>query len=260
MDSKPDIIPDISPERQPLLKHLTELRKRLLWSIVIMGVGMAIAYLFVDPIYGFLVKPLAESMGPGDSHRMIYTSLTEAFFTSMKVSFFAGVFLTFPFLLWQVWLFIAPGLYKNERKTFLPFLVETPVLFFIGGAVSYYMVLPMAWPFFLSFQTTSAETALPIQLEARISEYLDFVMGLVFAFGLCFQLPVLLVLMAKAGMVTADSLVKRRKYAIVTIFVVAAILTPPDVLSQTLLAVPLLLLYELSIFLVRHVQKPKQPL
>ena len=251
---------EIDAERQSLLQHLTELRKRLLWSIVIMGVGMGVCYLFVDAIYDFLVSPLAESMGPDDSHRMIYTSLTEAFFTSMKVSFFAGVFLTFPFLLWQVWMFIAPGLYKNERKAFLPFLIATPILFFIGGAVLYYLVLPMAWPFFLSFQTTSAETALPIQLEARISEYLDFVLGLVFAFGLCFQLPILLALMAKAGMITAADLSKRRKYAIVIIFVVAAILTPPDILSQILLAVPLFILYEISIILVRYVQKPANSL
>ncbi len=250
---------DIDIERQPLLQHLTELRKRLLWSIVIMGAGMGVCYLFVDAIYGFLVHPLAHSMGPDDSHRMIYTSMTEAFFTSMKVSFFAGLFLTFPFLLWQVWLFIAPGLYKNERRAFLPFLVATPVLFFIGGAILYYLVLPMALPFFLGFQTTSAETGLPIQLEARISEYLNFVMGLVFAFGLCFQLPILLALMGKAGMITAETLSKWRKYAIVIIFIVAAILTPPDILSQILLAVPLLVLYELSIFLVRHVQKPAKP-
>ncbi len=247
-------------ERQTLLQHLTELRKRLLWSLLIMGAGMGICYMFVDPIYGFLVKPLAQSMGPDDSHRMIYTSLTEAFFTTMKVSFFAGIFLTFPFLLWQVWLFIAPGLYKNERRAFLPFIIATPFLFFLGGACLYYLILPMAWPFFLSFQTTSTETHLPIQLEAKISEYLDFVMGLIFAFGLCFQLPILLTLMGKAGMITAESLAARRKYAIVIIFVVAAFLTPPDVLSQVLLAVPLLLLYELSIFLVRHVQKPAKPL
>lgn len=250
---------DIDIERQPLLQHLTELRKRLLWSILIMAAGMGVCYLFVDKLYRFLVHPLAQSMGPDDSHRMIYTSLTEAFFTSMKVSFFAGLFLTFPFLLWQVWMFLAPGLYKNERRAFLPFLIATPVLFFIGGAVLYYLVLPMAWPFFLGFQTTSVETGLPIQLEARISEYLDFVLGLVFAFGLCFQLPVLLALMGKAGMITADTLAKRRKYAVVIIFIVAAILTPPDILSQILLAVPLLILYELSILLVRHVQKPAKP-
>lgn len=245
-----------NPERLHLLQHLVELRKRLLWSILIMMVGMSICYMFVDQIYDFLVAPLAEAMGPYDSHRLIYTGLTEAFFTSLKVTFFAGVFLTFPFLLWQIWLFMAPGLYRQERMAFLPFLVATPVLFFIGGAVLYYLVLPLAWPFFLSFQTTPAETALPIQLEARISEYLNLVMTLIFAFGLCFELPVLLALMGKAGMVTADTLVKRRKYAVVLIFIAAAILTPPDILSQCLLAIPLMILYELSIVLVRHVQKP----
>lgn len=248
-----------SPERLTLIQHLSELRKRLLWVIVIMAVGMCVCYLYVDQIYDFLVAPLAKAMGPHDSHRLIYTGLTEAFFTTLKVTFFAGIFLTFPFLLWQIWLFMAPGLYKNERGAFLPFLIATPVLFFLGGACLYYLVLPMAWPFFLSFQTTPAETALPIQLEARVSEYLSLVMTLIFAFGFCFELPVLLGLMGKAGMITADTLAKRRKYAIILIFIVAAILTPPDVLSQCLLAAPLLVLYEISILLVRHVQKPANP-
>jgi sec-independent protein translocase protein TatC len=246
-------------ERMTLIQHLTELRKRLLWVLVIMAAGMGICYLFVDQIYDFLVAPLADAMGPYDSRRLIYTGLTEAFFTSLKVTFFAGVFLTFPFLLWQIWLFIAPGLYKAERKAFLPFLVATPALFFLGGACLYYLVLPMALPFFLSFQTTPSETALPIQLEARISEYLSLIMTLIFAFGLCFEMPVLLALMGKTGMITAEALRKQRRYAVVIIFVVAAILTPPDILSQVLLAVPLLLLYELSIVLVRHVQKPANP-
>lgn len=246
-------------ERMTLIQHLTELRKRLLWVLVIMAAGMGICYLFVDQIYDFLVAPLADAMGPYDSRRLIYTGLTEAFFTSLKVTFFAGVFITFPFLLWQIWLFIAPGLYKTERNAFLPFLVATPALFFLGGACLYYLVLPMALPFFLSFQTTPAETALPIQLEARVSEYLNLLMTLIFSFGLCFEMPVLLALMGKTGMITAETLSRQRRYAIVIIFVVAAILTPPDILSQVLLAVPLLLLYELSIILVRHVQKPAKP-
>ncbi|HQX26878.1 MAG TPA: twin-arginine translocase subunit TatC [Alphaproteobacteria bacterium] len=246
-------------ERMTLIQHLTELRKRLLWVLVIMAAGMGICYLFVDQIYDFLVAPLANAMGPYDSRRLIYTGLTEAFFTSLKVTFFAGVFVTFPFLLWQIWLFIAPGLYKAERNAFLPFLVATPALFFLGGACLYYLVLPMALPFFLSFQTTPAETALPIQLEARVSEYLNLLMTLIFSFGLCFEMPVLLALMGKMGMITAETLSKQRRYAIVIIFVVAAILTPPDILSQVLLAFPLLLLYELSIILVRHVQKPAKP-
>ena len=195
-------------------------------------------------------------MGPNSTGRLIYTGLAEAFFTYMKVSFFAGIFLTFPILLWQVWLFIAPGLYKTEKRAVWPFLIATPALFFLGGACVYYVVLPMAWPFFLSFQTTAAETVLPIQLETRVSEYLDTVMVLIFAFGLAFQLPVMLTLMAMAGLVTEKGLISFRKYAVVVIFVVAAVLTPPDVISQVILAVPLLLLYEISIILIRHVRKP----
>lgn len=235
-----------------LTSHLIELRRRLLWSLAAMAAGTALCFVFVEDIYGFLVRPLAASMGEGDSHRLIYTGLTEAFFTYVKVAFFAGIFLTFPILLTQIWRFVAPGLYKNEKRAVLPFLVMTPLLFFLGGAVVYLLVLPMALPFFLSFQTSGAETALPIQLEARVSEYLDLIMTLIFAFGLCFQLPVLLTLLGRAGLISADTLVKGRKYAVVLTFIVAAFLTPPDVISQILLSVPILGLYELSIFLIRR--------
>lgn len=239
---------------QPLMQHLTELRTRLLWSFLIMALGTGICFFFVEDIYAVLVEPLAKAMHEGDSQRLIYTGLTEAFFTYMKVAFFAGVFLTFPFLLFQVWKFVAPGLYANEKRAFLPFLVATPVLFYAGAAMVYFVVLPLAWPFFLSFQSDGAQTTLPIQLEARVSEYLDLIMTLIFSFGLCFQMPVLLTLLARAGMITADHLVRFRKYALILIFVMAAILTPPDVLSQIVLAVPLLGLYELTILLIRHVQ------
>lgn len=234
--------------------HLIELRKRLLWVALAMVAGTAISFLFVEEVYGFLVLPLAQAMESGDSQRLIYTGLTEAFFTYLKVAFFAGIFITFPILLIQLWGFIAPGLYKNERNAFLPFLIATPILFFMGGALVYYVVLPMAWPFFLSFQSSGTETALPIQLEARVSEYLELIMTLIFAFGLCFQLPVLLTLMGKAGLVTAEWLSSMRKYAVIVTFVLAAFLTPPDVISQVLLAVPILGLYELSILLIRYVQ------
>lgn len=234
-----------------LPQHLTELRARLLWVMGAMLAGTVFSFFFAEQITGFLIRPLAAAMQPGDTQRLIYTGLTEAFFTYVKVAFFTGVFVTFPVLLWQIWIFVAPGLYKNERRVFLPYLIATPVLFFLGGAAVYFVVIPIAWPFFMSFQTGAEQTALPIELEARISEYLDLIMTLIFAFGLCFQLPVILSLMARAGIITAGTLVKWRKYAIVLIFIVAAILTPPDVLSQILLAIPLLALYEISIVLIR---------
>ncbi len=238
--------------QKPLMAHLEELRTRLLWAVGVMLVGTAICYIFNEKIYGFLVKPLADAMNPGDTNRLIYTNLTEAFFTYLKVSIFAGVFLTFPVVITQIWLFIAPGLYQREKKTVLVFLTASPILFFLGGATVYYIVLPLAWKFFLSFQSTGADTVLPIMLEARVSEYLDLIMTLIFAFGLCFQLPILLGLLAKAGIITADWLAQKRRYAIVIVFIVAAFLTPPDIISQTSLAIPLMGLYELSIFMIRR--------
>jgi sec-independent protein translocase protein TatC len=186
---------------------------------------------------------------------MIYTALYEAFFTYIKVAFFAALFLGFPLIASQIWMFVAPGLYKNEKRAFLPFLIATPILFFLGGALVYYLIFPLAWRFFLSFEVTGSGGALPIQLEAKVDEYLSLVMRLIFAFGLCFELPVLMTLLARVGLVGSQGMREKRKYAIVLAFVAAAILTPPDVISQIGLAVPILLLYEISILCVRLVEK-----
>ncbi len=248
------MIKDIDESRAPLLEHLVELRTRLIRSVVGFLVVFVASYFVAEPIYQFLVQPLADVL-EREGARLIYTALHEVFFTYVKVALFAALFLTFPFIAIQLWMFIAPGLYKHEKQAFLPFLVLTPVLFFAGGALVYYVMFPLAWQFFVSFESIGGGGTLPIQLEAKVNEYLSLVMKLIFAFGLCFQLPLLLTLLARVGMVTATGLAEKRKYAIVAAFIAAAILTPPDPISQISLAIPVILLYEGSIFAVRIVEK-----
>lgn len=251
---------DLDDSKMPLLDHLVELRRRLVYSVLTIVVLFGICYYFSGHIYAFLVKPLADITAEmGGERRMIYTALQEAFLTYVKVAFFAAAFLGFPVIASQIWLFVAPGLYKSEKKAFLPFLIATPVLFFLGGAFVYYFVFPVAWKFFLSFEATGGGTSpLPIQLEAKVGEYLGLVMQLIFAFGLCFQLPVACTLLGRAGIISSDGMKRKRRYAIVLAFIAAAILTPPDVISQIGLAVPTIILYEISIFAVRMIERSRE--
>ena len=236
--------------------HLTELRSRLINSFYFLIFFFILCYFFSEEIYSFLVQPYADAVKNDDQNRrLIFTALQETFLTYLKVSFFAAFFISSPLILIQIWKFIAPGLYENEKKALLPYLIATPLLFFLGGLLVYYLIMPLAIKFFLSFETLSQTNSLPIQLEAKVNEYLSLIMKLIFAFGLSFQLPVVLSLLARVGFIDSKYLKKRRKYVVVIIFSVAAILTPPDPITQIGLAIPLLLLYEVSIWSLKLIEK-----
>ncbi len=240
---------------QPLIEHLRELKIRIIYSLAAFFIATVICYNFAAEIYGFLVRPLAEAFVSPEHRRLIYTNLIEAFMTYLKLAVFAGFFLSFPVIATQIYLFLAPGLYKNERRALVPYLIAAPSLFITGAAFVYYLIFPAAWRFFLGFETSGLNGGLPIQLEAKVSDYLSLSMHLMVAFGLSFQLPVVLVLLVRSGMVDIDTLKKGRRYAIVLIVGLATFITPPDIFSQIALSVPLYMLYEISILLCRNVNK-----
>ena len=258
MAKKPEEDPN-EAKKMPLLDHLIELRTRLLWAAYAVIAAFIGCWFISQQMFDFLAQPLADILlrESGGSQRLIATGMAEVFFTRVKLSFFGALTIAFPVIAAQLWAFVAPGLYKNEKGAFLPFLVATPFLFLLGASLLYYVMLPFAWEFFLSLQTTGDAHTLKIQLEARVGEYVTLVMTLIFAFGFCFQLPVLLMLLTRTGMTSSEGLKTKRKYAIVAIFVVAAVVTPPDPISQLSLAIPLCLLYEVSIWASRFVERQR---
>jgi sec-independent protein translocase protein TatC len=242
----------IEESSAPLIEHLIELRTRLMYSLAALGVATAVCFFFRYEIWNFLSWPLLRA----DSEAVVKTlNPQEAFLTVMNLSVWGGFFISFPIIAIQVWLFVAPGLYKNEQAAFLPFLIATPFLFFLGAALAYYMVIPLALDFLITFAENTAIQGVQIENENRFSEYVGFIKVMLLAFGMSFELPVLLTLLGRVGILTAESLVRARKYAIVGIAAAAAVLTPPDVISQFLLGVPVYLLYEVSIILVRRFER-----
>ena len=259
---------DIHDSSAPLIEHLAELRQRLIYSVLAFIVGMIICFTIWNPIFDFLTHPLCSALavrGHSDCG-LILIKLQEGFFVAISISLLGGLVLSFPIIGFQMWRFVAPGLYKTEKNAFLPFIVASPFMFFLGAAFAYYVVTPLAFDFFLGFQQTGSvlvednvdNAAAGIAFQGSAQEYLSLTIKFIVAFGMCFQLPVLLTLMGKAGLVSAEGLGNVRKYAVVAILVLAALVTPPDVITQVILFVVVYGLYEVSILLVARVEKKRE--
>ncbi|HKM62084.1 MAG TPA: twin-arginine translocase subunit TatC [Acidisphaera sp.] len=256
MDATPQIEDPINDKPMPLLDHLIELRRRLVYSMIAFVVMFGVCWVFKFRIYGFLAAPLAEILAkrPDLQGSLIGIGLTRPFLVYIKVAVFGAAFTGFPVFATQLWLFVAPGLYRSEKRAMLPFLIATPVLFLLGAAIAYYFVFPVAWSFFLYYFGPTGGDGLQIKPQIDVNEYLGLVMKLLFAFGLTFEVPVLLTLLARVGIISSRGMKRVRRYAYVGMFVVAAVLAPPDIYSQCALAVMLILLYEVSIFIARMIE------
>lgn len=256
---------DIDDSSAPLIEHLTELRNRLIYSVLAFLVGMVLCFSVWNPIFNFLTQPICAALADRNQDcSLVLIKLQEGFFVAIRISLFGGFILSFPVIAFQMWRFVAPGLYRNEKGAFLPFLIASPIMFTIGAAFAYFAILPMAFDFFLGFQQLGANTdpgatgSVGVLFQGSMEEYLALTTKFILSFGLCFQLPVLLTLMGKAGLVSARGLASVRKYAIVAILVLAAIVTPPDVVTQVILFAVVYSLYEISILLVKRVEKNRE--